>query len=108
MSKKINNGPKIREEKATVSLMIQLYCRKHHNTKNELCEDCQTLADYAQTRLSFCRFGEQKTTCKKCPVHCYRKDMREKIQKIMCFSGPRMLIYHPIYALKHITKSIIK
>ena len=35
-------------------------------------------------------------------VHCYRPDMREKIREVMRFSGPRMLLHHPIPAIRHV------
>ena len=94
---------KIEREKYTVSLMIQLYCRKKEGNKT-LCNDCRELEEYAHKRLSACKYGEQKTSCKKCLTHCYRKDMREKIREVMRFSGPRMIIHHPIEAIRHLFK----
>lgn len=44
---------------------------------------------------------ENKTTCSRCKVHCYKKDMREKIRAVMKFSGPRLIIYNPIELIKH-------
>ena len=49
-----------------------------------------------------CPFGEGKTTCARCPVHCYRKDMREKIRQVMRYSGPRMVYRHPVMAARHL------
>lgn len=92
---------RIESEKRTVRLMISLYCRHHHGGK-ELCGDCQSLMDYCASRLDHCKFGEKKTACKKCPVHCYKPDMREKIRSVMRFSGPRMILYHPVELFKHI------
>ncbi len=89
---------RIEREKKTVEHMIVLWCRHHHGGKG-LCEDCQSLLSYARARLDHCKFGEQKTKCHKCPVHCYRKDMREKIREVMRYSGPRMLLHHPIEAI---------
>ncbi len=106
MSRKINEGPKIRTEKETVALMIELYCHKNHGAKKGLCSDCTQLQNYAQERLNYCRFGEDKTTCQKCPVHCYRADMKERIRVVMRFSGPRMMLYHPVFAVKHLVKNI--
>ena len=80
--------------------MIRLYCKKKEGNK-ELCNDCKALEQYAYQRLSACKYSEHKTSCKKCPTHCYRKDMREKIRKVMRFSGPRMLLYHPFEAVRH-------
>jgi hypothetical protein len=31
--------------------------------------------------------------------------MREKIKEIMRFSGPRMIFYHPIMAIRHLIES---
>lgn len=92
---------RIEREKRTVSLMIRLYCHKKEGNK-ELCEECKALEEYAHRRLSACRYGEQKTSCKKCPKHCYRKDMRERIREVMRFSGPRMILTHPVEAIRHL------
>lgn len=96
---------RIEREKRTVSLMIRLYCRKKEGNK-ELCDGCRELETYAHKRLSSCKYGEQKTSCKKCPTHCYRADMREKIKEVMRFSGPRMILYSPIEAIRHIADLI--
>jgi len=91
-------------EKETVSLMIRLYCRKKHGNK-ELCPDCAALDAYARLRSDKCPFMETKTFCSNCKVHCYKKDMREKIRDVMRFSGPRMIFHHPIMALRHVIES---
>ena len=92
---------RIEREKVTVSLMIRLYCKRKERNRN-LCSQCSELEEYAHKRLSACRYGEQKTSCKKCPTHCYRKDMREMIREVMRFSGPRMILYHPIESIRHL------
>ena len=82
--------------------MIEIYCRKKHgHNKGELCEECSELLEYAHKRLSYCKFGENKTTCGKCPIHCYKKDMKIKIKEVMRFSGPRLIIYNPVELIKH-------
>jgi hypothetical protein len=91
---------RIREEKATVSKMIRLYCQKKHSGK-ELCESCSQIHEYAMQRLEKCRFGENKPVCGKCPVHCYKPDMRKEIRKIMRVAGPWMIVYHPWDAFLH-------
>lgn len=102
-----NTGPKITQEKTTVRVMIALYCRqKHHTLKNQLCDECNELLQYAMQRLTMCRFGEQKTTCELCPKHCYRKDYKQKIKQVMRHAGPRMMIHHPIMAVKHLYKNL--
>ncbi len=92
------------EEKAIVTQMIALYCRKNHRIKNSLCFDCTNLVSYAKQRIDKCPFMETKTFCSNCKVHCYKPEMREKIRVVMRFSGPRMLLYHPVMALHHVIK----
>ena len=82
--------------------MIDIYCQKNHgNKKDELCEECKELLEYAHKRLSFCKFGENKSTCSRCPIHCYKKDMKAKVKEVMKFSGPRLIIYNPIELVRH-------
>ena len=92
-------------EKKTVALMIRLYCKKKHGAKKELCPECQALHDYAMLRSDKCPFMETKTFCSNCKVHCYKKDMREKIREVMRFSGPRMILHHPVMAVRHVIES---
>ena len=92
---------RIEREKQTVSQMIRLYCRLKENNK-ELCCSCAELEAYAHKRLSACKYGNKKTACQKCPTHCYKKDMREKIREVMRFAGPRMIFHAPIAALRHL------
>jgi uncharacterized paraquat-inducible protein A len=102
-----NTGPKITQEKSTVRVMIHLYCRQKHRTANkQLCDECNELLQYATQRLTFCRFGEQKSTCERCPKHCYRKDYKQKIKAVMRYAGPRMIIYHPVMAIQHLYKNL--
>lgn len=93
-------------EKKTVGKMIFIYCAAKHGTSHTLCNECDKLNNYAQRRLSSCKFGEEKPTCEKCPVHCYSPQMREKIKEVMRFSGPRMIYRSPLLAIRHLVKSI--
>lgn len=97
---------RIAREKRTVDEMIALYCRAHHAPAGGLCEDCRVLRGYDLARLDRCPFGGGKPTCAKCPVHCYKPDMRERIRKVMRYSGPRMLRRHPLLALMHRVDSL--
>lgn len=92
-------------EKYVVSEMITLYCRKQHHSKGVLCPDCAALLDYAKIRSDKCPFMETKTFCSNCKVHCYKKDMREKIREVMRYSGPRMIFTHPLLAISHVIES---
>lgn len=92
-------------EKKIVSEMIALYCRKKHGAKRGLCADCAALDAYAQMRSDKCPFMETKTFCSNCKVHCYKPVMREQIREVMRFSGPRMLMVHPVMAVRHVIES---
>ena len=93
------------QEKALVSQMIALYCRKKHGGKKGLCAECQKLADYARSRSDHCPFMETKTFCSNCKVHCYQPAMREQIKEVMRFSGPRMIFTHPAAAIRHVIET---
>lgn len=95
------NESKREREKRIVTFMIQLYCNKNHGTHMDLCPACKTLNDYAMLRSDHCPFMETKTFCSNCKVHCYRAEMRDRIREVMRFSGPRMLLYHPVMAVRH-------
>lgn len=83
--------------------MINIYCKKKHKyKKDELCSECQELLEYACKRLDFCKFGEEKKFCSKCPIHCYKKDMKLNIKEVMKFSGQRLLIYRPTELIRHV------
>lgn len=92
-------------EKAIVSLMIRIYCRKKHGACSGLCDECEALERYATERSDRCPFMENKTFCSNCKVHCYKPEMRERIRAVMRFSGPRMILYHPLMAIRHVVLS---
>ena len=93
------------QEKEVVSLMIKIYCSKKHHTKGYLCDECRQLDEYARERSDKCPFMETKTFCSNCKVHCYKKEMREKIKEVMRFSGVRMIFSHPVSAISHVIES---
>ena len=93
-------------EKRVVAEMIALYCRDNHTgRRGALCPDCAALTAYAHARSDSCPFMGNKTFCSNCRVHCYSGDMRERIRRVMRYSGPRMLRTHPILAVRHLLES---
>ena len=101
-----NTQKKRDREKKLVSQMITIYCRNnHHMIKGELCQKCKALEQYALSRSDGCRFMEEKTFCSNCKTHCYKPDMRERIRVVMRYSGPRMMLYHPIIAMRHLIET---
>ncbi|HEX3031267.1 MAG TPA: nitrous oxide-stimulated promoter family protein [Bacillota bacterium] len=93
---------RITREKQTIQKMIALYCKAHHGTRENLCSECLDLENYALDRVTHCKFGQDKPVCGNCPIHCYRPAMREKIIATMRYSGPRMILHHPVLAIYHL------
>lgn len=107
---------KVSDEKKLIEFMIGVYCRGNHKrkmTKHEMrhkenfCDECRELYKYACERIDKCPFTETKTFCSSCIVHCYKPHMREKIRKVMKYAGPRMMIYSPKLAVKHIVDTVV-
>ena len=94
-------GRRMQREWRTVESMIRLYCRDQHGAEDELCSECARLAAFAHLRLAKCPFQEEKSTCAKCLVHCYKPRERAEMKTVMRYSGPRMLLRHPLLALMH-------
>ncbi|MFW9969861.1 MAG: nitrous oxide-stimulated promoter family protein [Candidatus Odinarchaeota archaeon] len=99
---------RVEKEKKTIKTMIRMYCKSNHNPSEEFCDYCLDLFEYAIERLKYCKFGENKPTCEKCPIHCYKPDMREQVRKVMRYSGPRMIYTHPIMGFRHLFKKLKK
>jgi len=99
---------RLEREKATLQMMLKIYCKEHHHSVKALCSECQELSDYALNRLASCQFGEGKPTCGKCTVHCYKLVMRKKIIDIMRYAGPKMLFVHPMVAIRHLIDGLRK
>jgi len=95
--------PAAGKEKHVIHLMIRLYCRKHHHG-SDLCESCRELEDYSFTRIDNCPYISNKPKCSKCQTHCFRNKKREEIRNVMRYSGPRMILYHPLIALRHMLR----
>jgi predicted amidophosphoribosyltransferase len=92
---------RLNREWETMEAMIKIHCRDHYKATAALCPECQQLLDYAGVRLERCRFGAEKPTCAKCPVHCYQRTKREQVKAVMRYAGPRMLWEHPVKSLRH-------
>lgn len=92
-------------EQRMVGDMISLYCRRRHGCRAGLCPQCAALSEYALERSRRCPFMETKSFCSNCKVHCYQPALREQIRTVMRFSGPWMLLYHPVTAIRHLIET---
>lgn len=87
--------------------MVGIYCRRKHGAgRGQLCENCAALLAYALERMERCPRGDAKTSCRKCPVHCYAPSRRSEIREVMRYVGPRMLFYHPVSAVRHLLSEL--
>ena len=84
---------RIAREVRTVEEMIGIYCRGRHPAAGGdagggrvgepgLCRECARILDYARQRLRHCPFQDGKTTCVKCPVHCYQPELRQLVEDL--------------------------
>lgn len=98
-------------DKRTVSQMIALYCAGNHgdvartavsHSGEPVCAACAALDAYAQERVDRCPHIATKTSCDRCPVHCYSKAQLGRIREVMRYSGPRMMGKHPVSAVRHL------
>ncbi|MEB3024802.1 MULTISPECIES: nitrous oxide-stimulated promoter family protein [unclassified Parvimonas] len=94
-------------EKKVITEMVKLYCRKNHK-KGELCDECREVLNYSLKRIDNCKYMETKTFCSNCKNSCYSPEMKEKVKKIMKFSGPRMLLHHPLLVISHMLSKLKK
>jgi len=59
---KMSDSRRVNREKETVLKMITLYCYDHHTVGDSpLCEDCQSLAEYAFQRIERSPIWDPKT-----------------------------------------------
>ena len=93
---------RISREKKTISAMIEMYCSHFHSEGSTLCLECNRMLTYALGRMDRCSYHELKPVCSNCRIHCYEKEMRETIKRVMRYSGPRMILHHPILAVAHL------
>ena len=96
---------RLEKEKKTIAIMTQIFCGAHHGTGRKLlCPGCMELLAYAKERLNKCPYGENKSACSNCKIHCYKPDMRKHITEVMRFSGPKMVTKHPLLAIDHLLR----
>ncbi len=118
-------------EKAVAAKMITIYCRRHHrpdirysgcnrdslaqdaatssesrNGYVQLCQECTELLGYVCRRIDACPLGPQKSSCRKCAIHCYQPRYRRQIREVMRYAGPRMLYLAPLTALRHLLSEL--
>jgi hypothetical protein len=110
MVEKVGISDKEKDDIRTLMKFVSIFCRENHkgekapfsfkllDTKEidekevSLCPECSRLLTYGLTMRVKCPH-DPKPMCKKCDTQCYRGDYKDKIRKVMKFSG--------IYLVKH-------
>lgn len=100
--KRLETVPRLKAEAHTIETMVRLYCHHHHDAESGLCPECSAFLEYALRRLACCPFGAEKPVCGKCRIHCYKPAEREKARAVMRWAGPRLILHHPLMALRHV------
>lgn len=110
----------VEEDLRTLARFIDVYCRRRHPASHKspaslkthdvqavvgatvrLCSDCQKLLAHAFVKRSRCPL-EPKPACKHCQSHCYHPDYRRRIQRVMKYSGLRLLFSGRLGYLIHL------
>ncbi|MGE4319303.1 MAG: nitrous oxide-stimulated promoter family protein [Deferribacterales bacterium] len=78
---------RVKKDAKVLNAFIHTYCRENHGVApGTLCPECAEVLAYALARNIRCPL-DPKPKCKDCKVHCYKPEMRDKIRRIMKFSG---------------------
>jgi hypothetical protein len=88
--------------RVVVELMIRRHCWRRHGHRLDLCPQCRDLLEYAASRLDACVHGDAKPPCLRCPVHCFRPEMRAAIRQIMRENRLWFLCRHPLHSLRYL------
>lgn len=72
---------------------VRTACTLHDELGSwQLCPDCAAFLEYAVGRRLGCPLEAKKPICKHCPIHCYDKARRAKVQEIMAYSGRKLMM----------------
>ena len=85
--------------------MVKMYCSGYDNGSS-YCAGYEELLQYAKAKLDHCPNLENIPTCNKCTIHCYDPAHRKRIKAVMMYSGLRMILEHPMQALRHLADEL--
>jgi hypothetical protein len=89
------------------SALLQRCTWNVESRKSSLSIVSSFVRDYAWQRVDQCPLKEKKTFCSNCKIHCYEPRCRAEIIQVMRYAGPRMMLYHPWLAIRHLWYSKI-
>ncbi len=97
---------KIGKDVRVLADFVEIFCRENHRDESReplaasdpnlrfalgdrdpaVCADCRKLLQHSISKRIQCPY-DPKPMCKKCPTHCYAPGYREKMRRVMRFSG---------------------
>ena len=92
---------RVHREAVAIGYMIVIFCTGRHQPVDKLCEECRQVLDHVKQAVELCLYKEDKPVCGKCATNCYNPAIKQKLQLIMRYAGPRMMVHHPVLALRH-------
>lgn len=94
-----NNVPKEREN---IRKTFGVYCNSHHDTKDgKLCPKCTALLTTVMLRIQRCPYGIGKPICDRCETPCFGENQTKEFIEIMNAGQKKMLLSHPMMAVRH-------
>lgn len=66
----------------------------------------EEIKSYSLKRLDNCIHIGEDIFCGFCEIQCFGDKYKKEIRSIMRFSGPRMILYHPIMAIRYLKAKI--
>lgn len=94
-----NNVPK---EKETIRKTFGEYCNANHGTVGgKLCARCTAVLSNVMIKISRCPYGIGKPICEQCETPCFGERFTNEFMTIMKGGQKKMLLSHPIMAVKH-------
>ena len=94
-----NNVPK---EKENIRKTFGLYCNSNHGTTdNKLCPKCTALLTTVMLKIQRCPYGISKPICDACETPCFGEVPTKEFRNIMKSSQKKMLLSHPLMAVRH-------
>ena len=94
-----NNVPK---EKENIRKTFGIYCNANHGTTdNKLCPKCTALLTTAMLKIQRCPYGIAKPICDACETPCFGEVPTKEFRSIMKSGQKKMLLSHPLMAVRH-------
>ena len=100
-----NIQSKREREKQMVSQMIALYCRRNHHTKGGPLPRLRSAERLRPPALRSLPVHGDENLLFQLPGTLLQAGDAGKIRAVMRFSGPRMILYHPVAAVRHVVET---